>query len=97
MMRNFEESIREAVRGHLAEDEIQELLLKAYAELELCVGVALSQGLGDDQLAEFEALVDARDDLGASRWLEENRPDYRAVVSNELEALLAKVERAVRA
>ncbi|MEQ7845787.1 DUF5663 domain-containing protein [Nocardioides kribbensis] len=97
MIRNFEEEVREAVGDNLTEDQIQELMLKAYGELELAVGEALSYGLSDEQLLEFEALIDAGDDLGASRWLEENRPDYRTVVNNELKVLLHKVERAVRA
>ena len=33
--------------------------------------------MSDGELAEFEALVDAGDDDGATRWLKQKRQDYR--------------------
>jgi succinate dehydrogenase flavin-adding protein (antitoxin of CptAB toxin-antitoxin module) len=47
--------------------------------------------MSDDQLAQFEKLIDANDDQGALKWLEANRPNYREVVGEELEKLKQEV------
>ena len=61
-------------------------------ELEMRVGTRLSEGMSDDKLAEFEKLIEARDEQGALKWLETHRPDYKKVVSEELERLKKEVE-----
>ncbi len=60
--------------------------------LELQVGARLSEGMTKQQLDDFEALIKARNDKGALSWLETNRPDYKKVVSDELERLKKEVE-----
>lgn len=60
-------------------------------ELEMRVGTRLSDGMSDDQLAEFEKLIEGRDEEGALSWLEAHRPDYKTVVSEELEKLKQEV------
>lgn len=109
----------------LPEDQKQAFLQHIYGELELRVGTKLSEGLSDDQLAQFEAFVDRNEqkvtawfekflpgyeeaadfqqlkasapadveplvllsEYGSLKWLEMNRPDYKQVVAQELEAL----------
>lgn len=77
--------------SEMMSDDQRLLLEHLYGELEQRVGKALSEGLSDDQLEEFEALIDASDDEGSSRWLEENRPDYRDVVAAQFASLKAEV------
>lgn len=55
------------------------------------VGTRLSEGMSDDLLAEFEKLIEARDEAGALAWLEQHRPDYKTVVGEELERLKKEV------
>ncbi|HKX73754.1 MAG TPA: DUF5663 domain-containing protein [Candidatus Saccharimonadales bacterium] len=77
--------------GGLPDDQKQAFLQHLYEELELRVGTRLSEGMSDDQLAEFEKLIDANDEQGALKWLEANRPNYKDVVSEELEKLKQEV------
>lgn len=59
----------------LPEDQKQAFKEHIYSELELRVGVRLSEGLSDDQLAEFESFVD-RDEPKVRDWLSVHIPQY---------------------
>lgn len=59
----------------LPEDQKQAFLEHIYSQLELRVGTKLSEGLSDEQLAEFESFVD-RDDEKVRAWVTANAPDY---------------------
>ena len=61
--------------GDLPEDQKQAFKEHIYSELEQRVGVRLSDGLSDDQLAEFEAFVD-RDAAKVQSWITTNVPQY---------------------
>jgi len=60
----------------LPEDQKQAFKEHIYSELELRVGVRLSEGLSDQQLAEFESFVD-RDEQKVRTWVAANTPDYQ--------------------
>jgi hypothetical protein len=77
--------------GSLPDDQKQAFLQHLYEELELRVGTRLSEGMSDDQLAEFEKLIDTNNEEGALKWLEANRPNYKDVVAEELEKLKQEV------
>ena len=100
-----------------------------YSELEMRVGTKLSDGLSDEQLEEFESIIDKKEDAitawlqnhapdyyndeafsrlqkatgldvndanlrneyAATKWLEINRPDYRQVVAEVLDALKKEI------
>ena len=59
----------------LPEDQKQAFLQHIYEELELRVGTKLSDGLSDEQLEEFEAVIDRKEET-ISQWLESNAPNY---------------------
>ena len=59
----------------LPDEQKQAFLDHIYNELELRVGVRLSDGLSDDQLKEFESFVD-RDDAKVRQWVSANAADY---------------------
>lgn len=61
----------------LPEDQKQAFLDHVYSQLELRVGTQLSQGLSDEQLAEFEAFID-RDDTKVREWVAANAPEYES-------------------
>lgn len=50
-------------------------LQSTYEELELRVGTALSRGLSDAQMEEFEAIIDRIPDCVIA-WIERNAPDF---------------------
>lgn len=77
--------------GGMPDDQKQAFLQHLYEELELRVGTRLSEGMSDEQLADFEKLIDANDEAGALKWLETNRPNYKEVVAAELEKLKQEV------
>ena len=60
----------------LPEAEREAFLAHIYSELELRVGVRLSEGLTDEQLGEFESFVDRKDDK-VSAWVSTHMPDYQ--------------------
>lgn len=60
----------------LPEAEREAFLAHIYSELELRVGVRLSEGLTDEQLGEFESFVDRKDDK-VRAWVGAHIPDYQ--------------------
>jgi len=59
----------------LPDDQKQEFLQHIYEELELRVGTKLSDGLSDQQLEEFEKIID-RDQATIDSWLAAHVQDY---------------------
>jgi hypothetical protein len=59
----------------LPEDQKKAFLEHIYSELELRVGTKLSEGLNDDQMAQFEAFVD-RDEAKVQSWFDKYLPNY---------------------
>lgn len=70
-----EQFLKDLGLDQLPEDQKQAFLDHIYSELELRVGVRLSDGLSDEQLKEFESFVD-RDDAKVQAWVAANAPDY---------------------
>jgi hypothetical protein len=60
----------------LPESERKAFLVHIYSELELRVGVKLSEGLSEEQLGEFESFVDRKEDK-VQAWVAANAPDYQ--------------------
>jgi hypothetical protein len=54
-----------------------------YDVLEFRTGTVLSADMTDQQLREFEQLVDNNDDEGATQWLNTHRPNYQDIVRKE--------------
>lgn len=59
----------------LPEDQKKPFLQHIYEQLEYKVGMKLSEGMSDEQLGEFESIIDRKEDAVA-QWLEANVPDY---------------------
>lgn len=59
----------------LPEDQKKPFLQHIYDELELRVGTKLSEGMTDEQLEEFESIIDRKDDVIVS-WLAQHVPEY---------------------
>lgn len=77
--------------GGMPDDQKQPFLEHLYTALEERVGARLAEGLSEEQFTAFETLVNNRDDKGAVKWLEVNRPDYQQIVGEELEKLRQEV------
>ena len=88
--------IAELIDGLVSDDLPQEqraaLLLVLYEELEMRVGMRLANAMSEVQMAEFELLIDRKDEAGALRWLQTNAPDYVDQVHEEFEALRSELE-----
>ncbi len=129
MFRLDDKFLEEVGLGELPEDQKKPFLQHIYNELEKQVGAKLSEGMSDEQLQEFETIIDGdenavnswleqnaadyqndevfsrlqkasgqppesaklRSEYAATKWLEINRPDYRKVVAETLEALKEEV------
>jgi protein-tyrosine-phosphatase len=61
--------------NNLPEEQKKPFLQHIYDELELRVGTKLSDGMTDEQLEEFEAIIDRKDDVIVG-WLEKFVPEY---------------------
>lgn len=77
--------------GSLPQDQKVQMLRDIYETLELRVGMRLAEQMSDEQLDEFEALIDKKDDPAALAWLETNFPNYKQVVAEELEKLKTEI------
>lgn len=73
--------------GGLPAEEKKAFLAHIYEKLELNVGVKLAEQMSEQQLSEFEQLINAGDESGAFRWLESTFPGYKEVVAEEFEKL----------
>ncbi|MCA9334518.1 hypothetical protein KC953_00050 [Candidatus Saccharibacteria bacterium] len=62
--------------GEMPEDQKQAFLRHIYEELELRVGTRLSEGLSDQQLEEFEKIID-KDVSVVDNWLAVHVRDYQ--------------------
>ena len=71
---------KEAIKHHI------------YDTLEMRVGMKLAQQMTNEQLDEFEAYINRKDEAGALKWLETNFPNYKQVVADELETLRQEVK-----
>lgn len=68
------------------------LLAMMYDRLELNVGTVIAADLTDEQLKEFEQLIDQDQQSEALDWLQANYPGYKQVVEAELTKLKAEVQ-----
>lgn len=69
-----------------------QIIRRLYESLQFLVGRVLVEEMSEQDLAEFEAFIDASDEEGALEWLERNFPNYRDVVHENLGRLLAVLE-----
>lgn len=67
--------LKELGLDQLPDDQKRAFLDHIYSELELRVGVRLSDGLSDQQLEEFESFVDRHDEK-VRDWVAKNAADY---------------------
>lgn len=60
----------------MPEEQRKPFLQYIYNELELRVGTRLSEGMSDEQLAEFEAIIDHKEEVIVP-WIERHAPNFR--------------------
>jgi hypothetical protein len=78
--------------GSLPQDQKLQMLKDIYDTLELRVGMKLAEQMSDEQLDEFEAIIEQpNSDEKAKTWLEANFPGYKQVVAEELDKLKAEI------
>ena len=71
-----EKFLEEIGLNELPEEQKKPFLQHIYDELELRVGTKLSEGMSDDQLSEFESIIDRKDEIVVV-WLAKFAPDYK--------------------
>jgi len=62
--------------GAMPEDQKKAFLQYTYDQLEVKVGMRLSEGMSDAQLEEFEAIIQHNDEVIAN-WIATHAPDYK--------------------
>src|SRR5665213_1837747 len=96
-----ESTLEELGLAALPVSEKRKMLAHILETLEMRVGTTLAAQMTDGQLDEFERLMPTEADSqeavkekeqAALRWLETNFPNYKQVVSNELEKLKAEIK-----
>ncbi len=80
---NFDDNFLEEM-GLSAMPGKQEFLSYLKKELETRIGERISSGLSEQQLDEFDNITDKAE---ATTWLENNRPDYQAIVEKTVEEM----------
>ena len=86
---NFDEKfLQEMGLQAMSEGEKQKFLDYIQEELEVRIGERISRGLTETQLNEFDQLTDQNE---ARKWLEQNRPDYREIVTRTIDEMKAEI------
>lgn len=83
-----EQFLQEMGLSAMPEDEKEKFLAYIQEELEVRIGERISEGLTEVQLNEFDMITDQAE---ATRWLEQNRPDYRDIVTRTIEEMKAEI------
>lgn len=76
MFRLDDKFLEEVGLGAMPEDQRKPFLQHIYNELEKRVGTKLSDGMSDEQLQEFEAIIES-DENTVKTWLEQNATNYQ--------------------
>jgi hypothetical protein len=76
--------------------QVSEALHEIYSALEIAVGTRLASQMNKRELEEFDKLMGGPENRAAA-WLEDNLPNYRSVVRDELERLERRLEGAMAA
>ena len=76
-----EKFLQEMGLSAMPEDQKQQFLAYVQEELEIRIGERISKGLSEAQLSEFDAITDQ---IEAAKWPEQNRPDYREIVTRTI-------------
>lgn len=79
--------------GDLPAGDKTKLLQTIYETLETRVGIHLAGEMSDQQLTEFEQIIDTNNEQAAVEWLEKNYPNYADVVAEELAKLKAEIKK----
>ena len=72
----------------MPEDQKQKFLDYIQEELEVRIGERISKGLTMVQLNAFDMITDQAE---ATKWLEQNRPDYREIVNRTIEEMKSEI------
>ena len=83
-----EKFLQEMGLSAMPEEEKQAFLDYLQEELEVRIGERISKGLSEFQLNQFDMITDQAE---ATKWLEENRPDYREIVTRTIEEMKAEI------
>lgn len=78
--------------GAMSPEDKESFILYLAEELELRVGTELSKNLSDEQLEQFEKIVETGDQDATASWLEQRCPDYKDVVKQEFEKLKQEIQ-----
>jgi hypothetical protein len=79
--------------GELPSEDQRSLLAAIYEELELTVVMRLSERMSDEELLDYETVVDSGDDERVLAWLQEHAPDYQEVVHRVLDEQMVELRR----
>ncbi len=66
------------------------LAAAAGRDLELRVGIDLTERLNEDQIDEFEGCIDRQDEAAAHAFLEREIPDFRVIVRDRTAEIVAE-------
>lgn len=76
----------------LTDEVIEQQIQEFYETLQVKVGQAFERMMSDEQLLDFEAVVNKGDDVASEDWLIKAFPDYQEVISLETEKLKQEVQ-----
>ncbi|MBQ7802804.1 hypothetical protein IJ380_03050 [Candidatus Saccharibacteria bacterium] len=88
---DFDEGfLREVGLQVMPEAEKKAFLDYVQEELEVRVGEEIAEGMSEEKMREFE---NAKTDEEAEKWLSENRPNYREIVTETIQELKDEISR----
>ncbi len=82
-----ENFINDVGLGGMSEENKKKLIEDIRVELEIRVGDELTKNLDDDQILEFDKILESSDKVAILKWMQKHCPDYEAVVRRNISAL----------
>jgi len=90
-----EDIIKEFGLENFSSEEQAEFIKDIGENLKLRVGMKFAEIMSDDQLEQFQAVMDSDDDEAATKWLVANVPNYAQLVADEMQAIKSEIQHTV--
>jgi hypothetical protein len=90
-MITINEDLLDTLGIQLTDEEKPAFMNHIREEIETRVGLAITDLLDDDEVAELIALQDEGDDTKVAAWIEATLPDVKNIIQDEFDLLMGEI------
>jgi hypothetical protein len=92
-----EDIIKEFGLENFSKEEQANLIKQVGETLKIRVGMKLADVMSDDQLEQFQTVMDSGNEEEANKWLAANVPNYVQLVADEMKAIKSEIKQTLDA